>query len=49
MYGAWSTGKTVASKEEVPLWQIAVVALTICFGFITYGYVSYTHSNLILF
>ncbi|CZT07291.1 related to PHO89-Na+/phosphate co-transporter [Rhynchosporium agropyri] len=38
MYGAWSTGKTVASKADVPLWQIAVVALMICFGFITYGY-----------
>ena len=36
MYGAWRTGETVASKEDVPLWQIAVVALTICFGFITY-------------
>ena len=40
MYGAWRTGETVASKAEVPLWQIAVMALTICFGFITYGYVS---------
>jgi phosphate/sulfate permease len=40
MYGAWRTGETVASKEEVPLWQIAVMALTICTGFITYGYVS---------
>ncbi|KFY58483.1 hypothetical protein V496_06117 [Pseudogymnoascus sp. VKM F-4515 (FW-2607)] len=38
MYGAWQTGLTVKSKEEVPLWQIAVMALTICFGFITYGY-----------
>lgn len=38
MYGAWRTGETVASKEEVPLWQIAVMALAICFGFITYGY-----------
>lgn len=38
MYGAWRTGETVASKEAVPLWQIAVVALTICIGFITYGY-----------
>lgn len=38
MYGAWRTGQTVASKEEVPVWQIAVVALTICIGFITYGY-----------
>jgi sodium-dependent phosphate transporter len=25
MYGAWRTGETVASKEEVPLWQIAVM------------------------
>ncbi|KFY19101.1 hypothetical protein V493_08145 [Pseudogymnoascus sp. VKM F-4281 (FW-2241)] len=38
MYGAWQTGQTVKSKEDVPLWQIAVMALTICFGFITYGY-----------
>ncbi|KAF4119473.1 solute carrier family 20 (sodium-dependent phosphate transporter), partial [Geosmithia morbida] len=38
MYAAWSTGRTAASKEEVPLWQIATVALTICIGFITYGY-----------
>ncbi|KFZ12467.1 hypothetical protein V502_07059 [Pseudogymnoascus sp. VKM F-4520 (FW-2644)] len=38
MYGAWQSGQTVKSKEEVPLWQIAVMALTICFGFITYGY-----------
>ncbi|KAH9217376.1 putative phosphate-repressible phosphate permease [Leptodontidium sp. 2 PMI_412] len=38
MYGAWTTGKTVTSKADVPLWQIAVMALTICFGFITYGY-----------
>jgi phosphate/sulfate permease len=44
MYAAWSTGKTAASKEEVPLWQIAVMALTICLGFITYGYVSYPAS-----
>ncbi|KAI9163674.1 Phosphate transporter [Paramyrothecium foliicola] len=38
MYGAWSTGEPVKKKAEVPLWQIAVIALTICFGFITYGY-----------
>ncbi|KAK6585040.1 hypothetical protein PZA11_003264 [Diplocarpon coronariae] len=38
MYAAWSTGKTAATKEDVPLWQIAVIALTICIGFITYGY-----------
>ncbi|VUC30226.1 unnamed protein product [Clonostachys rosea] len=38
MYAAWSTGKPAAAKESVPLWQIAVIALTLCFGFITYGY-----------
>ena len=38
MYAAWSTGRAAAAKEPVPLWQIAVIALTICFGFITYGY-----------
>ncbi|KAI5359562.1 putative phosphate transporter [Septoria linicola] len=38
MYSAWSTGATVGSRAPVPLWQIAVIALTICIGFITYGY-----------
>jgi sodium-dependent phosphate transporter len=38
MYSAWSTGTSVAAKNPVPLWQIAVVAITICIGFITYGY-----------
>lgn len=38
MYGAWSTGEPAAAKADVATWQIAVVALTICFGFITYGY-----------
>ncbi|KAF7554713.1 hypothetical protein G7Z17_g2708 [Cylindrodendrum hubeiense] len=38
MYGAWSTGSPAEAKADVPTWQIAVVALTICFGFITYGY-----------
>ncbi|KFY72470.1 hypothetical protein V499_07379 [Pseudogymnoascus sp. VKM F-103] len=38
MYGAWQSGQTVKSKEDVPSWQIAVMALTICVGFITYGY-----------
>ncbi|KAM0276824.1 hypothetical protein ACHAQH_006359 [Verticillium albo-atrum] len=38
MYAAWSTGNPAASKEPVPLWQIAVIASTICIGFITYGY-----------
>ncbi|ELR10122.1 hypothetical protein VC83_04339 [Pseudogymnoascus destructans] len=38
MYGAWQSGQTVKSKEDVPQWQIAVMALMICIGFITYGY-----------
>lgn len=38
MYAAWSTGKAAGKSAPVPLWQIAVMALTICFGFITYGY-----------
>lgn len=38
MYAAWSTSTTTAAKTDVPLWQIAVTALTICIGFITYGY-----------
>jgi sodium-dependent phosphate transporter len=38
MYSAWSTGDTVGAKAPVPLWQIAVIALTICVGFCTYGY-----------
>ncbi|EKD17404.1 uncharacterized protein L3040_002903 [Drepanopeziza brunnea f. sp. 'multigermtubi'] len=38
MWGAWRTGETVASKADVALWQIAVIAATICIGFITYGY-----------
>ncbi len=38
MYSAWSTSTATAAKADVPLWQIAVTALTICIGFITYGY-----------
>jgi sodium-dependent phosphate transporter len=38
MYVAWSEGRPSEAKEDVPLWQIAVIALTICIGFITYGY-----------
>lgn len=38
MYSAWSTSTAAAAKAPVPLWQIAVIALTICIGFITYGY-----------
>ncbi|OAQ82538.1 hypothetical protein PCL_02581 [Purpureocillium lilacinum] len=38
MYSAWSTGEAIGAKAPVPLWQIAVMAGTICIGFITYGY-----------
>ncbi|KAF4975730.1 hypothetical protein FZEAL_7506 [Fusarium zealandicum] len=38
MYAAWSTGRPAEKKADVPLWQIGVVAATICIGFITYGY-----------
>jgi sodium-dependent phosphate transporter len=38
MYSAWSTGEALTAKSPVELWQIAVMALTICIGFITYGY-----------
>ncbi|CAO1627744.1 unnamed protein product [Sympodiomycopsis kandeliae] len=38
IYSAWSTGDAAASKLPVPLWQIAVVALALVVGFVTYGY-----------
>ncbi|KAG5984840.1 hypothetical protein E4U55_003058 [Claviceps digitariae] len=38
MYSAWSTGKALTANSTVEVWQIAVMALTICIGFITYGY-----------
>ncbi|KAG5985995.1 hypothetical protein E4U54_005680 [Claviceps lovelessii] len=38
MYSAWSTGKALTASSTVEVWQIAVMALTICIGFITYGY-----------
>ncbi|KAL8734236.1 MAG: hypothetical protein Q9181_003295 [Wetmoreana brouardii] len=38
IYSAWSTGDAAKSKAPVPLWQLAVLALTISAGLITYGY-----------
>jgi sodium-dependent phosphate transporter len=38
IYGAWNTGKASQSKATVPLWQLAVLSLTISLGFILYGY-----------
>lgn len=38
IYSAWSTGNAAASKLPVDLWQIAVLALVLVLGFVTYGY-----------
>ena len=38
IYSAWSTGNASASKQPVPVWQLAVLALTISAGLILYGY-----------
>ncbi|KAF3897948.1 Phosphate transporter [Trichophyton interdigitale] len=38
IYSAWSTGDAAKAKAPVPVWQLAVLALTISLGLITYGY-----------
>jgi solute carrier family 20 (sodium-dependent phosphate transporter) len=38
IYSAWSTGNAAASKANVPVWQLAVLAAAISIGLITYGY-----------
>ncbi|PGG95879.1 solute carrier family 20 (sodium-dependent phosphate transporter) [Blastomyces parvus] len=38
IYSAWSTGNAAASKAPVPVWQLAVLSLSISLGLITYGY-----------
>ncbi|KAE8149946.1 phosphate transporter [Aspergillus avenaceus] len=38
LYSAWTTGDATKSKAPVPVWQLAVLALTISAGLITYGY-----------
>ncbi|TKX27131.1 phosphate transporter family protein [Elsinoe australis] len=38
IYKAWSTGSAQASKATVDTWQLAVIAIVLCIGFITYGY-----------
>jgi sodium-dependent phosphate transporter len=38
IYSAWNTGNAAASKAPVPVWQLAVLSLTISLGLITYGY-----------
>lgn len=38
IYSAWHTGNASAAKAAVPIWQLAVLAVVLCIGFITYGY-----------
>ncbi|KAH9826114.1 Sodium-phosphate symporter [Teratosphaeria destructans] len=38
IYHCWSTGQASKSKQAVPVWQLAVMALTISAGLCTYGY-----------
>jgi sodium-dependent phosphate transporter len=38
IYGAWNTGNAAAAKAPVPVWQLAVLSLTISIGLCTYGY-----------
>ncbi|KAJ5488786.1 hypothetical protein N7539_003676 [Penicillium diatomitis] len=38
IYSAWSTGDAAAAKSPVPVWQLAVLALCISVGLVTYGY-----------
>lgn len=38
IYGAWKTGNAAQSKAPVPVWQLAVLSLTISLGLVTYGY-----------
>ncbi|KAI3317495.1 phosphate transporter [Xylariaceae sp. AK1471] len=38
IYSAWTTGDALKSKAVVPPWQLAVLALAISFGLVTYGY-----------
>jgi sodium-dependent phosphate transporter len=38
IYSAWSTGDPSKSKNPVPIWQLAVLAICISIGLCTYGY-----------
>ncbi|KAL4811041.1 phosphate transporter [Aspergillus unguis] len=38
LYSAWTTGKASESKADVPVWQLAVLAIMISIGLVTYGY-----------
>ncbi|KAL5341221.1 phosphate transporter [Aspergillus crustosus] len=38
LYSSWKTGVAGESKADVPVWQLAVMAIMISIGLITYGY-----------
>jgi sodium-dependent phosphate transporter len=38
IYSAWKTGVAVDKHANVPPWQLAVLALTLSFGLMTYGF-----------
>lgn len=38
IYGAWKTGRAAESESPVPVWQLAVLALTLSIGLATYGF-----------
>jgi sodium-dependent phosphate transporter len=38
LYSSWRTGIAGESKADVPVWQLAVMAIMISIGLITYGY-----------
>jgi sodium-dependent phosphate transporter len=38
IYSSWKTGNAAASKQPVPVWQLAVLSAMISLGLITYGY-----------
>ena len=38
IYSAWSTGDAAKAKAAVPVWQLAVLSVTISIGLATYGY-----------
>ena len=38
IYGAWKTGNAAESESPVPVWQLAVLALTLSVGLMTYGF-----------
>ncbi|KAI2642051.1 putative sodium/phosphate symporter [Xylaria nigripes] len=38
IYSAWSTGNPLEAEAPVPVWQLAVLGLTLSFGLFTYGF-----------